>query len=107
MVYKIELFKMSKKVCGDCIGGFVRRIPCLVAWSFLLILSTIYFIYLCPWIKKEICSIIPIIQGLIFIFVINNFLLATYTDPGRYQRAPPDEIDDTETSFHKIGLKFF
>jgi len=33
--------------------------------------------------------------------VINNLILATFTDPGRYSRAPADENDDSETTFHK------
>jgi hypothetical protein len=95
---------MSNSRCRRCIRGVVSRIPCFVAWSLLIGLSIIYFIFICPWIKTEISYIIPIIQGIIFLFVINNLLLATYTDPGRYSRAPPDETDDSETNFHKIGL---
>jgi len=95
---------MSNSRCRRCIRGIVRRIPCFVAWSLLISLSGIYFIFICPWIKNSISPIIAIIQGVIFLFVINNFVLATYTDPGRYSRAPPDENDDSETTFHKIGL---
>ncbi len=95
---------MSNSRCRRFIRGIVRRIPCFVAWSLLIILSAIYFVFICPWISNEICQIIPIVQGVIFLFVINNFLLATFTDPGRYSRAPPDENDDSESNFHKIGL---
>jgi len=93
---------MSNSRCRRCIRGIARRIPCFVAWSLLLVLSTIYFIFICPWIRNEISEIIPIIQGVILFYVINNFLMATYTDPGKYSRAPPDENDDSETTFHKI-----
>jgi palmitoyltransferase len=72
----------------------------------LIVLSSLYFIFICPWISVEISEIIPIVQGVLLFFVINNFLLATFTDPGRYNRAPPDETDNSETSFHKIGLLF-
>jgi palmitoyltransferase len=98
---------MSNSRCRRCIRGIGRRIPCFVAWSLLIVLSAIYFIFICPWITKQISNIIPIIQGVILLFVINNFLLATYTDPGKYSRAPPDENDDSETNFHKIGLFYF
>lgn len=94
---------MSNNRCRRCIRGISRRIPCFVAWSLLVVLSTLYFIYICPWITTQISIIIPIIQLIILFFVINNFILAINTDPGRYSRAPPDENDDSETTFHKTG----
>lgn len=95
---------MSNNRCRRFLRGIGRRIPCFVAWCLLLVLSTIYFVYISPWITNEISGIIPIIQMIILFYVINNFLLAIFTDPGRYSRAPPDENDDSENSFHKIGL---
>ncbi|CAF2789479.1 unnamed protein product [Rotaria sp. Silwood2] len=92
---------MSNNRCRRCLKGISRRIPCFVAWSLLIVLSTLYFIFICPWIKTELSILIPIIQGIILLFVINNFILAINTDPGRYSRAPPDENDDSETTFHK------
>lgn len=97
---------MSNSRCRRCIRGIGRRIPCFVAWSLLLVLSSLYFVFICPWIGGELSEIIPIAHGVLLFFVINNFLLATFTDPGRYSRAPPDETDNSETSFHKIGLLF-
>jgi hypothetical protein len=90
-----------------CLKGISRRIPCFLAWSLLLILSSIYFIFICPWIIKELSIYIPIIQGFIFLIVINNLILAIFTDPGRYNRAPQDENDDSETAFHKTGLVIY
>ncbi|CAF1127942.1 unnamed protein product [Adineta steineri] len=92
---------MSNNCCRRCVRGISRRIPCFVAWSLLIVLSTIYFIFICPWITNHLWKYIPLIQGLILLFVIENFFLATFTDPGRYSRAPPDENDDSETTFHK------
>jgi palmitoyltransferase len=98
---------MSNSRCRRCIRGISRRIPCFVAWSLLIVLSSIYFIFICPWITIELSKYIPIVQGVILFYVINNFLLAIYTDPGKYSRAPPDENDDSETTFHKTGLISF
>ncbi len=53
---------MSKSRCRRFIRGIVRRIPCFITWSVLIILSTIYFVFICPWISNEICQIIPIIR---------------------------------------------
>ena len=98
---------MSNSRCRRCVRGLVRRIPCFVAWALLICLSSIYFLFICPYIIENLSYIIAIIQGFIFFFVINNFLLAIFTDPGRYSRAPPDENDDSETNFHKLGLISF
>ncbi|CAF1215418.1 unnamed protein product [Rotaria magnacalcarata] len=92
---------MSNNRCRRCIGGISRRIPCFVAWSLLVVLSSLYFIFISPWITKQLSILIPIVQSIIFLFVINNFIFAINIDPGRYSRAPPDENDDSETTFHK------
>ena len=95
--------RMSDNRCHRCLKGLSRRIPCFVAWTLLLVLSAVYFIFICPSISNEFSYVVPIVQGLIFLTVVNNLLLATFTDPGRYSRAPSDETDDSETTFHKTG----
>lgn len=97
---------MPTNCCRRCLKGLSRRMPCFVAWTLLLVLSAIYFIFICPSITRDLCIYIPLIQGLIFSIVINNLILATFTDPGRYSRAPNDENDDSETTFHKTGSFF-
>jgi len=96
---------MCNNCCHRLIGGISRRIPCFVAWTLLISLSTIYFIFICPWIRIHLWEYIPFIQACIFLFVIENLFLATFTDPGRYSRASTDENDDSETTFHKTGLE--
>ena len=96
---------MSNDRCHRCLKGLSRRMPCFIAWTLLLVLTTIYFRFICPKIIEEFSLIsIGIIHGIILFFVLNYFLLATLTDPGRYNRAPPDENDDSETAFHKTGF---
>lgn len=95
-------------MCSNRIREFFRRlsrsIPCFIAWTFLIVLSTIYFLFLSPWLTIHLWKYLTILQGIFLFFVIENFFLATFTDPGRYSRAPPDENDDSETTFHKTGL---
>lgn len=98
---------MSNNCCRRCLKGVSRRMPCFVAWTLLLVLSTLYFVFICPSITRDLCVYIPLIQGLIFSIVINNLILATFTDPGRYSRAPADENDDSESTFHKTGFSLF
>ncbi|UJR34381.1 hypothetical protein I4U23_021789 [Adineta vaga] len=92
-----------------CFHRLTRSIPCFIAWSLLIILSTIYFFFLSPWLTNHLWKYLSILQAIFLFFVIENFFLATFTDPGKYNRAPPDENDDSETTFHKTGffLLFF
>jgi len=78
-----------------------RRLPCILAWSLLLLLSSLYFVFVCPQIIVDLSIGVGITQCVVLLFVINNFVLATFMDPGRYARAQPDETDDSETTFHK------
>lgn len=98
-----DQWQMSNDRCNRCLKGLSRRIPCFVAWTLLLSSTVLYLVFICPSIVKQFSLIVALIQGIILIFVINNFLMATFTDPGRYGRAPADENDDSETTFHKTG----
>ena len=95
---------MSNNRCHRCLKGVSRRIPCFVAWSLLLVLSCLYFFFVCPSIMAEFSFYVPLGQAILLLMVISNLLFATLTDPGRYSRAPADENDDSETTFHKTGL---
>ena len=94
---------MSKNCCHRCLKGVSRRLPCFVAWLLLLVLSFLYFFFICPSLIDELTWILVIVQFLLFVVVVNTLLMATFTDPGRYTRAPPDENDHSETTFHKTG----
>ncbi|XP_026463051.1 palmitoyltransferase ZDHHC5-like [Ctenocephalides felis] len=73
-----------------------RYIPATFAWTLLLGTTFLFFYYPCqyyifrhPW--------VPAYQGVITFFVIANFTLATFMDPGVIPKAPPDE--DREDDF--------
>lgn len=73
-----------------------RYIPAVFAWTLLLGATTLffyfpaqYYILRYPW--------VPAYQGLITFFVLANFTLATFMDPGVIPKAPPDE--DREDDF--------
>lgn len=40
----------------------------------------------CPWLTKVISPAVPLYNGLVFLFVLANFSLATFMDPGVYPR---------------------
>ncbi|CAH0548147.1 unnamed protein product [Brassicogethes aeneus] len=73
-----------------------RYIPATFAWTLLIVATTLFFYYPArfflnnhPW--------VPACQGVITFFVIANFTLATFMDPGIIPKAPPDE--DREDDF--------
>ncbi|XP_065160538.1 palmitoyltransferase ZDHHC8 isoform X2 [Atheta coriaria] len=73
-----------------------RYIPATFAWILLLVATSSffyfpaeYYIHNYPW--------VPACQGVITFFVLANFTLATFMDPGVIPKAPPDE--DREDDF--------
>lgn len=40
----------------------------------------------CPWLTKAISPAIPVYNGLVFLFVLANFSMATFMDPGVFPR---------------------
>lgn len=45
-----------------------------------------YFVCRCPWLTKVISPAVPLYNGLVFLFVLANFSMATFMDPGVYPR---------------------
>ncbi|KAL7026941.1 hypothetical protein ACKWTF_005244 [Chironomus riparius] len=72
-----------------------RYIPALFAWLLLLGATFLFFYYPCRyyWPKHPY---VPAIQGILTFFVIANFSLATFMDPGVIPKAPPDEDREDE-----------
>ncbi|POI35133.1 hypothetical protein CIB84_001116 [Bambusicola thoracicus] len=50
----------------------------------------------CPWLTKAISPAIPVYNGLVFLFVLANFSMATFMDPGVFPRADEDEDKDDD-----------
>ncbi|CAF0923283.1 unnamed protein product, partial [Didymodactylos carnosus] len=84
-----------------CTKYVKRRLPSSIAWLILLGLSAVYFIFVCPYVTRHVSLVIPILQSIVLLFAIMNFLLATFMDPGRYEKATHDENDQDETTFYK------
>ncbi|XP_049762354.1 palmitoyltransferase ZDHHC8 isoform X2 [Schistocerca cancellata] len=79
--------------CDSC----TKYTPATFAWILLLGATTLFFYFPCqkyylfqfPW--------VPAYQGVITLFVITNFTLATFMDPGVIPKASPEE--DREDDF--------
>ncbi|XP_038663971.1 palmitoyltransferase ZDHHC8B isoform X2 [Scyliorhinus canicula] len=73
-----------------------KYIPVSTAAALLVGATTLFFVFTCPWLTKEISSAIPVYNGLIFLFVLANFSMATFMDPGIFPRANEDEDKDDD-----------
>ncbi|KAL1023585.1 hypothetical protein UPYG_G00043180 [Umbra pygmaea] len=67
------------------------------ATAFLVGSTTLFFCFTCPWLSEQFSVAVPIYNGVIFLFVLANFCMATFMDPGIFPRAEEDE--DKEDDF--------
>ncbi|XP_043573416.1 palmitoyltransferase ZDHHC18-like isoform X1 [Chiloscyllium plagiosum] len=70
-----------------------------------LIFSTsgLFFGFDCPYLTENLTLAIPIIAGLLFVFVVSTLLHTSFTDPGILPRATPDEAADLERQIDNSG----
>ncbi|XP_039977731.1 palmitoyltransferase ZDHHC18-B isoform X2 [Xiphias gladius] len=57
----------------------------------------------CPFLVKHLTSCIPVIGGVLFVFVVITLLQTSFTDPGILPRATPDEAADIERQIDNTG----
>uniref|UniRef100_A0A7N6B1E1 Palmitoyltransferase n=1 Tax=Anabas testudineus TaxID=64144 RepID=A0A7N6B1E1_ANATE len=74
-----------------------RYVPVSAATFFLVGSTTLFFCFTCPWLSEHFTVAVPIYNGVIFLFVLANFCMATFMDPGIFPRAEEDE--DKEDDF--------
>uniref|UniRef100_A0AAZ3Q7P0 Palmitoyltransferase n=1 Tax=Oncorhynchus tshawytscha TaxID=74940 RepID=A0AAZ3Q7P0_ONCTS len=55
------------------------------------------YVPVCPWLSEQFSVVVPIYNGVTFLFVLANFCMATFMDPGIFPRA--DEDEDKEDDF--------
>ncbi|KAM7034055.1 palmitoyltransferase ZDHHC8 isoform 3-T5 [Acridotheres tristis] len=73
-----------------------KYIPVSTAAALLVGSTTLFFVFTCPWLTKAISPAIPVYNGLVFLFVLANFSMATFMDPGVFPRADEDEDKDDD-----------
>ncbi|XP_026204468.1 palmitoyltransferase ZDHHC18b isoform X2 [Anabas testudineus] len=69
----------------------------------ILVTSGLFFIFDCPFLVKHLTSCIPVIGGVLFVFVVTTLLQTSFTDPGILPRATPDEAADIEKQIDNTG----
>uniref|UniRef100_A0A452FBU5 Palmitoyltransferase n=1 Tax=Capra hircus TaxID=9925 RepID=A0A452FBU5_CAPHI len=74
-----------------------KYIPVATAAALLVGSSTLFFVFTCPWLTRAVSPAVPVYNGVLFLFVLANFSMATFMDPGVFPRA--DEDEDKEDDF--------
>lgn len=59
-----------------------RYLPATFAWTALLSTTTLFFCFPCQYYVFRWGTWVPALQGVITFFVLANFTLATFMDPG-------------------------
>jgi len=90
-----------------------RRLPSIFAWLLLILSSSAYFTIVLPSVKDimqygahnlHVLIAIYASHGLIFFFVVINYLIATFMDPGRFPKVDSkeqSELDKNQTVMYK------
>ncbi|XP_067288804.1 palmitoyltransferase ZDHHC8B [Pseudorasbora parva] len=71
-------------------------IPVSSAAALLVTSSTLFFVFTCPWLAQNVSLVFPPCAGVVFLFVMANFTMATFMDAGVFPRANEDEDKDDD-----------
>ncbi|XP_021934901.1 palmitoyltransferase ZDHHC9 isoform X2 [Zootermopsis nevadensis] len=94
---KWELFAGRNRFCCD---GRIMMAPqtgvFYVTLGLIVGTSGLFFAFDCPYLAIQITPAIPVIGGVLFLFVMSALLRTSFSDPGVIPRATPDEAAYTE-----------
>ncbi|GLG96706.1 Palmitoyltransferase app [Gryllus bimaculatus] len=94
---KWEVFPGRNRFCCD---GRIMMAPQTGVFyvTLCLIIGTcgLFFAYDCPYLAVKLTPAIPVVGGLLFLFVMCSLLRTSFSDPGVIPRATPDEAAYTE-----------
>ncbi|KAK7898812.1 hypothetical protein WMY93_019665 [Mugilogobius chulae] len=69
----------------------------------ILVTSGLFFVFDCPFLVQHLTMCVPVIGGVLFVFVLITLLQTTLSDPGILPRATPDEAADIEKQIDESG----
>ncbi|XP_041711300.1 palmitoyltransferase ZDHHC14-like isoform X1 [Coregonus clupeaformis] len=62
----------------------------------ILVTSGLFFAFDCPFLSVQLTPAIPVMGGVLFVFVLGTLFRTSFSDPGVLPRATPDEAADLE-----------
>uniref|UniRef100_A0A665TJC0 Palmitoyltransferase n=1 Tax=Echeneis naucrates TaxID=173247 RepID=A0A665TJC0_ECHNA len=73
--------------------------------TLVLILLTcgLFFTFDCPFLASNLTPAIPVVGGVLFVFVMGMLFRASFSDPGVLPRATPDEAADLGRQIDSLG----
>ncbi|KAK1795038.1 hypothetical protein P4O66_010228 [Electrophorus voltai] len=69
----------------------------------IVVTSVLFFIFDCPFLVTHLTICIPVVAGVLFLFVVITLLQTSFTDPGILPRALPEEVTNTERQIDNSG----
>nr|XP_020464149.1 palmitoyltransferase ZDHHC18-like isoform X2 [Monopterus albus] len=69
----------------------------------IIVTCCLFFAFDCPFLVEHLTVFIPVIGGMLFLFVTISLLRTSFTDPGILPRATPDEAADIEKQIDTSG----
>ncbi|KAG9332259.1 hypothetical protein JZ751_015468 [Albula glossodonta] len=69
----------------------------------ILVTSSLFFVFDCPFLVEHLTTCIPVIGGVLFVLVVISLLQTSFTDPGILPRATLDEAADIEKQIDNSG----
>ncbi|XP_016409562.1 probable palmitoyltransferase ZDHHC8 [Sinocyclocheilus rhinocerous] len=75
-------------------------IPVSTAAALLVTSSTLFFVFTCSWLALNVSPVFPPYVGIVFLFVMANFIMGTFMDAGVFPRAQwTNEDEDKDEDF--------
>ncbi|XP_055759707.1 palmitoyltransferase ZDHHC18-A-like isoform X3 [Salvelinus fontinalis] len=68
----------------------------------IIVTSGLFFAFDCPFLVTHLTVCIPVIGGVLFVFVVTSLLQTSFTDPGILPRTLPDEAADIEKQIERF-----
>ncbi|XP_061772099.1 palmitoyltransferase ZDHHC18a isoform X2 [Nerophis ophidion] len=101
---KWEVFPGKNQFFCDGRIMFARQSGVLpLTLSLIVVTCGLFFAFDCPFLVQHLTVFIPVIGGVLFLFVVLSLLRTSFTDPGILPRATPDEAADIEKQIDTSG----
>ncbi|XP_061807744.1 palmitoyltransferase ZDHHC18a isoform X1 [Nerophis lumbriciformis] len=101
---KWEVFPGKNQFFCDGRIMFARQSGVLpLTLGLIVVTCGLFFAFDCPFLVQHLTFFIPVIGGVLFVFVVLSLLRTSFTDPGILPRATPDEAADIEKQIDTSG----